>query len=271
MQAVFYGIGAAVIGVIVRSAYKLTKRTVGKKRLLWTIYITMAFVTAFTRTEFVALFFLAGLISVAVYAPPRWLKHHHALSVVPWFGLMAPQGKPPVDEKTLWSLFTYFAKAGSVVFGSGLAVVPFLYGGVVKDFHWLTERQFLDAVAVAMITPGPVVITVAFIGYLVAGFAGASVAALGIFLPVYLFVVIPAPWYRKHGSTPMIAAFVEGVTAAAIGAITGAVYVIGRGAIRDIPTALIAIGALLALIYTKLPEPLLVCAAGLIGVLLFKG
>jgi chromate transporter len=163
---------------------------------------------------------------VAVYAPPRWMPN--VLRSLP-------------DPATLWAIFAYFAKAGAFVFGSGLAVVPFLYGGVVKDFHWLTEKQFIDAVAVAMITPGPVVITVAFIGYLVAGLSGATVAAVGMFLPVYLFVIIPAPWYRKHGSTPKIAAFVEGVTAAAIGAITGAVYVIGGGAIRDIPTALIAI------------------------------
>ncbi len=172
---------------------------------------------------------------------------------------------------TLWKILGYFAKAGAFVFGSGLAVVPFLYGGVVKQFHWLTDKQFIDAVAVAMITPGPVVITVAFIGYLVAGLAGASLAALGIFLPVYFFVIIPAPWYRKYGTTPKVAAFVEGVTAAAIGAITGAVYVVGSGAIKDVPTALIALVALLTLIYTKIPEPLLVCAAGLAGLFLFKG
>src|SRR5438034_607566 len=118
----------------------------------------------------------------------------------------------------LWQIFTFFAKAGAFVFGSVIAIVPFLYGGVVHQYHWLTEKQFVDAVAVAMITPGPVVITVAFIGYLVAGVAGASLAAIGVFLPVYLFVLIPAPWYRKHGTTPWLAAFVEGVTAAAIGA-----------------------------------------------------
>src|SRR5258708_5933554 len=220
MQALFYGIGAAVIGIIIRSAYKLTKREVGKKRLLWAIYIVMALVTAITRTEIAWLFILSGLIAVAAYAPPRWMPN--AVRSLP-------------DPALLWTIFAYFAKAGAFVFGSGLAVVPFLYGGVVKDFHWLTEKQFIDAVAVAMITPGPVVITVAFIGYLVAGFAGSCLAALGIFVPVYLFVIIPAPWYRKHGSTPKIAAFVEGVTASAIGAITGAVYVLGVGAIQDIP------------------------------------
>jgi len=272
MQALFYGIGAAVMGIIVRSAYKLTKRTVGKKRLLWMIYGVMALVTAITRREMIWLFIVSGFAAVALYAPPRWMpKSARTYSFLPWFGLLAPQGKPPVDPGTFWKIFIYFAKAGAFVFGSGLAVVPFLYGGVVKDFHWLTEKQFIDAVAVAMITPGPVVITVAFIGYLVAGVAGASLAACGIFVPVYFFVVIPAPWYRKYGSTPGIAAFVEGVTAAAIGAITGAVYVIGRGAVRDIPTALVALGSLLILIYTRIPEPLLVCAAGLMGLFLFKG
>jgi chromate transporter len=272
MQALFYGIGAAVIGIIARSAYKLTKRTVGDKKLLWCIYGMMAVVTAVTKTENVWLFLLSGFIAIAIYAPPPWMsKTAISYSFVPWIGLLAPDGKPPASPETLWKILGYFAKSGAFVFGSGLAVVPFLYGGVVKDFHWLTEKQFIDAVAVAMITPGPVVITVAFIGYLVAGLAGASLAALGIFLPVYFFVIIPAPWYRKHGSTPRIAAFVDGVTAAAIGAITGAVYVVGRGAIKDIPTALIALGALFALIYTKIPEPLLVCAAGLIGLFLFKG
>lgn len=272
MQALFYGIGAAVIGIIVRSAYKLTKRQVGTKRLLWGIYVVMALVTAITRTEIVWLFILSGFIAVAMYAPPRWMqKAVRSFAFIPWFGLLAPQGQPPVDQGTLWKILGYFTKAGAFVFGSGLAVVPFLYGGVVKDFHWLTEKQFIDAIAVAMITPGPVVITVAFIGYLVAGLAGASLAALGIFLPVYLFVVIPTPWYRKYGTSPKIVAFVEGVTAAAIGAITGAVYVVGGGAIRDVPTAFIALGSLLALIYTKLPEPALVVVAGGLGLLLFKG
>lgn len=272
MQALFYGIGAAVIGIIVRSAYKLTKRQVGKKRLLWVIYAVMALVTAITRTEIVWLFILSGLIAMAVYAPPsRIPKAVRTVAIIPWLGFLSPQGKAPVDPETLWKIIAYFTKAGAFVFGSGLAVVPFLYGGVVRDFHWLTEKQFIDAVAVAMITPGPVVITVAFIGYLVAGIAGASLAAIGIFVPVYLFVVIPTPWYRKFGTSPKIVAFVDGVTAAAVGAITGAVYVIGRGAIKDAPTALIALGSLLALIYTKLPEPLIVAIAGMLGLFLYKG
>jgi chromate transporter len=103
------------------------------------------------------------------------------------------------------------------VFGSGLAIVPFLYGGVVTEHHWLNDKQFVDAVAVAMITPGPVVITVGFIGYLVAGLPGACVAALGTFLPCYLFTVLPAPYFKKYGKLPGVVAFVNGITAAAVG------------------------------------------------------
>jgi chromate transporter len=270
MQALFYGIGAAVIGIIARSAYKLTKRTVGKKKLLWGIYAATAFVTAFTRKELISIFVLAGMMTLLIYAPPPWMRKKSFASL-PWIGWLAPQGQAAVAPSLLWKLLFFFAKAGTVVFGSGLAIVPFLYGNVVHDFHWLTPAQFLDAVAVAMITPGPVVITVGFIGYLVAGVAGACLAAVGVFLPVYLFVVLLAPWYRQHHDNAQLIAFVEGVTASAMGALTGAVYVVGGGALRDEPTALIALGALLTLIYTKIPEPLLVCVAGLIGLLLYKG
>ena len=135
---------------------------------------------------------------------------------------------------TLPNIFWLFAKAGAFVFGSGLAIVPFLYGELVQTHGWLNDRQFLDAVAVAMITPGPVVITVAFIGYLVAGPWGMSVAALGVFLPVYLFVILPAPYFRRHRSQPIVKAFVDGVSAAATGAIAGAAYVLATRALVDV-------------------------------------
>src|SRR6185436_15115988 len=145
------------------------------------------------------------------------------------------------SDSVLVSLLVFFTKAGAFVFGSGLAIVPFLHQGVVQQFGWLTEQQFLDAVAVAMITPGPVVITVAFIGYLVAGTAGAIVAAIGIFLPVYVFTIVPAPWFQRHRHNPQLQAFAAGATAAASGAIAGAVVVLGQRAIFDIPTAAIAL------------------------------
>lgn len=267
MQAVFYGIGACVMGIIAQSAYKLTKNTIGGRKLLWAIYAVMLVVTAATCREIAWLFFLSGAVALFVYAPPKRLVLRSLLPL--W--LLAPIGGAAASTGTLGDIFVFFAKAGAFIFGSGLAIVPFLYGGVVSHYHWLNERQFLDAVAVAMITPGPVVITVVFIGYLVAGIAGACAAALGIFLPVYLFVVIPAPWFWKNGANPQVQAFVDGVTAAAVGALTGAVLVLARGAIKDAPTAMIAAATLFAIVRYKTPEPLLVGAAGIAGLFIFKG
>lgn len=271
LHALFYGIGAAVMGIIVRSAYRLTRNTLGagQRRLLWGIYAVMMTVTALGWGGLGGLFILSGLGALFSYAPPRRLRFW-SLAPIPWIGLMAPQGLPPASGQTLAHVFLFFAKSGAFVFGTGLAIVPFLHGGVVRDFHWLNDRQFLDAVAVAMVTPGPVTITVAFIGYLVAGLAGATAAALGVFLPVYLFAVLLSSWFRKHGSNPHIEAFVDGVTAAAIGALSGSVFTLLRGAVVDVPSALIAISSLLVLSFTKLPEPLLVAAAGLAGLLLYR-
>ena len=175
-----------------------------------------------------------------------------------------------LDMSLLSQIGIFFAKAGAFVFGSGLAIVPFLYGGVVVDHQWLTEKQFVDAVAVAMITPGPVVITVGFIGYLIAGLTGASVAALATFVPCYLFTILPAPYFKKYGKNPSLVAFVDGVTAAAVGAITGSVIVIAQRSIIDVPTALLAVAATVLLWkYKKLTEPVVVIAAALIGLVLY--
>jgi chromate transporter len=172
---------------------------------------------------------------------------------------------------TVGTLFLFFLKAGAFVFGSGLAIVPFLYGGVVGKFHWLTERQFLDAVAVAMITPGPVVITAGFIGYLVAGLIGALLAALAVFVPPYVIVIVGAPYYRRFAKNLQVKAFVQGVTAAAVGAIAGAAFILGRRSLIDLPTVSIAVVTFGLLSFKKIPEPLLILAAGVAGLLVFKG
>ena len=272
MQAVFYGVGASVIGIIALSAYKLTTKTIGRDGLLWAIFLVTALVTIVTQTEQVLLFLAAGILVWLVKAPPKiqWKKSHPpiaSITSVPLATLLAVVG---TTGGTLWTLFTYFAAAGAFVFGSGLAIIPFLYGGVVQDHHWLTDRQFVDAVAVAMITPGPVVITVAFIGYLVAGLPGASVAALGTFLPCYLLTIVPIRLFRRYGKRPDVAAFIAGVTAAATGAITGAVVVLGRRAIIDLPTALLALITLgLLWQWKKIPEPVMVLCAALVGLALY--
>ncbi|MBI5308564.1 MAG: chromate transporter [Planctomycetes bacterium] len=198
MRAVFYGVSASVIGIIAFSAYKLTVKTIGKNWLLWAIYIVMAIVTAVTESEKIWLILLGGVIVCFVENPP-FKKQPNLLGFLSLFAMPVTAAAVSSHPTILWKIFTFFAKAGAFVFGSGLDIVPFLYGGVVKEYHWLNDRQFVDAVAVAMITPGPVVITVGFIGYLVAGFPGACVAALGTFLPCYLFTVIPAPYFKKYG------------------------------------------------------------------------
>lgn len=265
MQAVFYGVGAAVIGIIAIGSYKLTTKSIGKDKLLWGIFIVLAISTFISEEEILWIILLAGIIVWFVKAPPNWFGS----GANGMFPIFLVQLQPIATESKLWEIAWFFTKAGAFVFGSGLAIVPFLYGGVVKEYGWLTEQQFLDAVAVAMITPGPVVITVGFIGYLVAGFPGACVAALATFVPCYLFTVIPAPYFKKYGKHPAIKAFVDGVTAAAIGAIAGAVLVLGKRTLTDIPTliiALITIGILLK--FKKLQEPLIIVVAALVGILL---
>jgi chromate transporter len=272
IQALFYGIGAAVIGLVARSAGRLTRTTLKRDPLAWGIFAAMAVATAWTGRENVWLVLGAGALAVVVKVGPKRSvpRSSPAAALAPPAVLLASL-PAAASTGTLLGIFLFFSKAGAFVFGSGLAIVPFLYGGVVKDLGWLTERQFLDAVAVAMITPGPVVITVAFIGYLVAGPAGAAAAALGVFLPVWVFVVLPAPYVRRLAARPGVAAFVLGVTAAATGALAGAVLVLGKGAIRDVPTALLAAASFAAVWKLRAPEPLVVAAAGALGLVLFRG
>lgn len=269
MQAVFYGVGAAVIGIIALSAYKLTTKNIGRDKLLWAIYLASAAVTVVTKSEILWLFLGAGVLVWLLRAPPtawRGGSVNGIAASAPVAGLLLVGS---LKWNTLAEIAAFFAYAGSFVFGSGLAIVPFLYGGVVQDHHWLSDRQFVDAVAVAMITPGPVVITTGFIGYLVAGLSGAGVAALATFVPCYLFTIVPAPYFKKHGKRPGIVAFVDGVTAAAIGAITGAVIVIGQQSIRDGVTAVLAVVTAAVLWrFKKLPEPVVVLVAAALGLAL---
>jgi chromate transporter len=269
MQAVFYGVGAAVIGIIVMSAKKLTQKSIGKDKLLWAIYLLQVVITVVTESEEVLVFIGAGLLVWFLRAPPKWQRNGSmnglAVAQLPLVSALAT-----LDVPLLVQIGLFFAKAGTFVFGSGLAIVPFLYGGIVTEHHWLNEKQFVDAVAVAMITPGPVVITVGFIGYLVAGLSGAIVAALATFIPCYLFTILPAPYFKKYGKLPGVIAFVDGITAAAIGAITGSVIVIAKRSIIDLPTALIAVITIALLWrFKKLQEPVVIVIAALTGLVLY--
>jgi chromate transporter len=273
MQALFYGVGAAVVGIIAISSYKLTEKSVGRftipslfqNRLLWLFFFLAAIITILTKREELGIFIGAGLIYMLVKAPPKWLQKPSASNSIFLLGI----GFWQFEASTLVQMAWFFTKAGAFVFGSGLAIVPFLHGGVVTEHHWLSEQEFLDAVAVAMITPGPVVITVGFIGYLVAGFPGAVIAALATFLPCYLFTVLPAPYFKKYGKHPSIKAFVEGITAAVIGALAGAVIVIAFRTVKDLPAALIAVATIVLLVKAKqVKEPLIIAVAASLGLIL---
>lgn len=273
MQAIFYGVGAAVVGIISISSYRLTEKSISKVNqnaiiqnwMLWLFFLLAAIVTIIKQQEQVLLFVSAGLLYMFIKAPPKWMKRSSVAKSI----LLFETGFWQYDYSTLGKIALFFTKAGAFVFGSGLAIVPFLHGGVVNEYHWLSEHEFIDAVAVAMITPGPVVITVGFIGYLVAGFPGACIAALATFLPCYLFTVLPAPYFKKYGKLPSIKAFVEGITAAVVGALAGSVIIIGTRTIKDIPTALIAVITMIVLFKVKkIKEPYIILAAAIIGLVL---
>jgi chromate transporter len=277
MQALFYAIGATVIAIIAIAAYKLARGTNKNDPLLWSIFSALTLVTVWAQAELAEFFILAGLIVLLTRAWPGWKTGALMTSAcvllggVIWFfeSWVRQSSATGNTQDILTQVLIFFTKAGAFVFGSGLAIVPFLQQGVVQQFGWLNEHQFLDAVAVAMITPGPVVITVAFIGFLVAGLAGSIMASIGIFLPVYIFTIIPAPWFRRHRDNAQLKGFVDGCTAAATGAITGAVIVLALRAITDWPTAVIAFVSFGALWRYKIPEPIIVAISGLIGLMLW--
>ncbi len=262
IQSIFYGVGAAVVAILARSAYKLTRTTLKTDYLLWVLFTVSAVATAWTKSEIICLFVLCGVVAMIFKTQLPTAGTSLFPAGLTW---LTTGVHGPATLSKGFGLFTFFLKAGAFVFGSGLAIVPFLYGGLVLQSHWLTERQFLDAVAVAMITPGPVVITAGLIGYLVAGPAA-------VFVPPYFIVLIAAPLYRRFTKNPYVNAFVKGVTAAAVGAITGAVFILGSRTLVDGKSLLIAVTSLSILSLTRrVPEPVLILAAGLVGLFLMRG
>jgi len=263
LRSAFYGVGAAAIAIMARSALKLARLTLQRDRLLWAVAAINAGFVAIAEAERVTVLLASGLIVLAARSAAPGAR----LSAV---ALSLPVAAP-LPSGLLLQLGAYFCTAGAVVFGSGLAIVPFLYGGAVQEYGWLNDRQFLDAIAVSMITPGPVVITVAFIGYLVAGPAGATVSALAVFLPVYLITVLLAPFYDSFARSQRVRALVAGVTAAATGAVAGAAFVLGRRALADGTAVVIALLAISVLALPRRPpDALLILAAGVLGVVLAR-
>jgi chromate transporter len=284
--SLFYGVAPAAIAIIALSAYRLLPLTIDRDWLLAGLALAVGLVTYFTRSEIALAFVAAGIVVVAVRTGPDFVHR------IRFGGAPTPPGLPAAigvltplfpaaaaDPGLLGAIFLFFIEAGAFIFGSGLAIVPFLHQGVVVQHGWLTERQFLDAVAVGLITPGPVVITAAFVGFIVAGLPGATVASLAVFLPAYLLVVLPGRWFLRYKDAAAIRAFVAGVSAAAAGAIVAASVILGQQAIQDATGLVIALAALAALlvirarrppVIERLAEPLVVVVAGAVG-LLIKG
>lgn len=269
VQALFYGIGPVVIAIVALSAVRLARATVGSEKRMWVIFGIVAIITITARAEIAILFVIAGIIGIALYAP-RGRNKTPGGGVSGLIALSFSGGAGAATLPLMLTLGAFFVKAGAFTFGSGLAIVPFLHEGVVVNHHWLNERQFLDAVAVGIITPGPVVITAAFVGFLVAGYWGSLVAAGAVFLPVYLFVLFIGRYIIRFREHPMLKGFVKGATAAASGAIAGASVILAQGSIIDVPTALIGAIGLLILWRFKPPEPLLIALAAVVGILLFN-
>jgi chromate transporter len=278
VQALFYGISPAVIALIAVAALKLARLTDKADPKLWVISGVVGVVTAATGAEIGLMFIGAGLLMVLLEAPPKLRRRRRkggeqGGAALHSIGLLASSTSlkfltGTATAGTLLALGLFFLKAGAFIFGSGLAIVPFLQSGVVDQHHWLTQQQFLDAVSMGLITPGPVVITATFIGYLIGGLAGALVATIAIFIPIYLGVIIPGRWFVRHREHPQLKAFVRGATSAAAGAIAGATVILAKGAIVDWQTALIAIGGLAFVLRFKNREPILVLLAAIAGVLI---
>jgi chromate transporter len=267
VTAIFYGVSPAVIALILHSCYRLAKLGM-EDWLQWLIAAACLVVAVILQAEVALLFIGAGVVGI-IYYGDVFRQRPQPLALP--FGVLPTlaQLTPTASNSTLGKLLLFFLKAGSLTFGSGLVIVPFLEKGLVQQYGWLDQRQFLIAVAVGMISPGPVVITATFVGYLVAGFWGSLVSTVGIFLPSFIFVLVVAPILARYGSNPHVQGFVRGAYAAAIGTILGACFLLGRIAIGDWLTALIGVAALAVLFLWKVNNPLLIAATAIIGLIAY--
>src|SRR4029453_2418593 len=268
VQAVFYGLSPALIALILHSCYRLTKLGM-KDWLEWGLAAAAFVITVAVRAEVALLFIGCGILGVLYYGSLFRQRTTSSTTTSLLAGLPLVATAPGPTGAMLGKLFTFFLKAGSMTFGSGLVIVPFLEKGLVQQTGWLNEREFLGAVAMGMVSPAPVVITATVVGYLVAGFWGAVVATIGIFLPSFLLILIVAPILLRYRTNPNVQGFIKGAYAAAIGTILGACVLLGRIAIGDWLTALVALVSLIVLFRWKVSNPLLVAAAAVVGLIAF--
>lgn len=269
MHGAFYGIGASVIAIIAKGSFNLARMVIDRDPLLWAICFTNLGVTLWIKSTSILLFVLSGLLVLVIknrFHLGKPLSCFFLSSAIPAFFLLMQN---TIHQHIIPHLFFYFVGAGAFVFGSGLAIVPYLHGGVVEHYHWLTDQQFLDAVSVGMITPGPLLITVAFIGYLIAGISGALAATIGVFLPCYLIILFIAPHYSRFAHNLTLKAIVSGITAAAAGAIIGSAFILAQQAIVDLNTLMIFFFTFtIPFFIKKMPDLILVVISGFFGYLL---
>ena len=267
VTAVFYGVSPAVIALILHSCYRLAKLGM-EDWIQWAIAAVCFVVTIVLQAEVALLFIGAGIVGILYYGNLFSRSSTSTLQSLSLVSALA-QLAPVASGSTLAKLLLFFLKAGSLTFGSGLVIVPFLEQGLVQQYNWLDQRQFLIAVAIGMISPGPVVITATFVGYLVAGFWGSLVSTVGIFFPSFILVLVAAPLLARHRGNPNVQGFVKGAYAAAIGTILGACVLLGKIAIGDWLTALIGVVSLAVLFRWKVSNPLLIAATAVVGLIAF--
>lgn len=272
VRALFYGVGPVVVALIVKACWNLAQKTIKSDVLAWAVAAIACAITLVVQRELTIIFVVAGILGIFLFArrptstpgaaDPSMTKPVISRAVAPIFAAL-PLGLGAVVPM---QLFWFFFRTGLLVFGSGLVIVPFLKAYVVDQYHWLDERQFLDSVAIGMMTPGPVVITATFVGYLMSGLGGAFGATLGIFSPSFIFTVAGTPLLRRYRSNARLQGFVRGVTVAVVGVLIGTSYLVGKSAIGDLLTIALGIGALAAALFVKkLPDPLLVALGAVIG------
>jgi chromate transporter len=262
IQSLLYGIEASIIGIIASSAYDLTKRTVKGGVVNWIIFILILGVTLYTRSTNIFLFIGSGLFMI-LYNSRHKLQFFQSFVIIPVVNF-----HQTFTSSTLLNLFLFFISAGSLAFGGGFAIIPYLQNGVVNQYHWLTYTQFIDAIAVAMITPGPVVIAATFIGYLTAQLPGAIIATGAIFIPVYIIIICITPVFKRFAKNAYMISFIQGVTAAAMASLTASVVILGQESIKDIYALIIALIALFAVRFFKISGIVIILVSGIIGLLL---
>jgi chromate transporter len=254
---IFYGVSPAVIALILHSCYRLTKLGM-KDWLEWALAAAAFVITVAVQAEVALVFLGCGIVGVLYYGSLFRARKQSSTTTSLMVGVplvAATSASPGSLGAMLGKLLTFFLKAGSLTFGSGLVIVPFLEKGLVQQTGWLNEREFLVAARLA--------------GSLLAGLWGSLVSTVGIFLPSFLLVLIVAPILMRYRTNPNVQGFIKGAYAAAIGTILGACVLLGKIAIGDWLTALVALVSLRVLFRWKVSNPLLVAAAAIVGLIAY--